>query len=118
MPGAQRYLKKKIGGRTVQVHRMVMEGMLGRPLQRDEIVHHRNGDRHDNRPENLELMTARQHSAHHNQKHPLTKPCAVCGTEFAPHPTKRQRAKTCRPECARELMRLAALEREARRRAP
>jgi hypothetical protein len=32
-----------------------MEQMLGRPLREGETVHHRNGVRHDNRPENLEL---------------------------------------------------------------
>jgi hypothetical protein len=36
-------------------HRIVMEMLIGRPLQANETVHHRNGARHDNRPENLEL---------------------------------------------------------------
>ena len=42
-------------------HRLVMAEIIGRPLMRYEHVHHKNGVRSDNRPENLELIQAHHH---------------------------------------------------------
>lgn len=46
-------------------HRVVAERMLGRPLRKGEIVHHKDGNKKNNDPFNLEVMFQGKHMQEH-----------------------------------------------------
>lgn len=69
------YVHKRLGykfvqhhGKKVYEHRLVMERKLGRELNEGEIVHHLNGVKTDNRPENLVVMTQSEHVVLHKPR--------------------------------------------------
>ena len=80
------YVAIRVGADYQLEHRVVMETHLGRVLGRCEHVHHRNGVKHDNRLENLEVLTVADHAREH---HPGAQPskwvqcrCLHCGNSL------------------------------------
>ena len=61
------YETKTINGKERPVHILLMEEILGRPLKENEVVHHINGDKRDNRPENLQVLDRGKHTSLHKQ---------------------------------------------------
>ncbi|WP_251182772.1 HNH endonuclease signature motif containing protein [Anaerocaecibacter muris] len=52
----------------VAVHRDVASRKIGQPLRSNEVVHHRDGNKRNNRASNLQVMTRKQHWKIHHSK--------------------------------------------------
>lgn len=74
-------------------HRLVAEAKLGRRLKKGEIPHHINGNKQDNRPENIEIMASVAHHMNQHrrnsskrrlagQKNPMAQCACGCGEWF------------------------------------
>lgn len=67
----QGYVVVRVDKKYILEHRHVMEQILGRPLTEKEEVHHRDANRQNNAPENLELRSGPHGSG-------ATKHCPTC----------------------------------------
>ncbi len=77
-------------------HILVAERIIGRPLYKNEQVHHVNEKKDDNRPSNLQVLTALQHMRIH-RGHKKPQECLKLECK-----KKTKKAKFCSRECARK----------------
>lgn len=69
----------------VLMHRVVMENHLGRLLEKNEIVHHLDEDKHNNAIENLQVMDRKEHNRMHSStgRTIVELVCPCCGKTFS-----------------------------------
>ena len=78
-PITYKYVKDN-NGKTVLEHRAIMAKHIGRELTLDDVVHHKNGIKNDNRIENLQLTNFSLHASHHARPQSIIYVrCHACG---------------------------------------
>lgn len=69
----------------VLLHRVIVENHLGRLLNSNEVVHHKDGNKRNNSIENLEILSPGEHTRLHGLQYGqsyVKLKCPICGTEF------------------------------------
>ena len=89
------------GNNYVFEHIVVAEKSIGRKIFASEHVHHINGVKTDNRPENLQVLTHGEHTKLHSKERRkgYYLECVVCSSEFYVKPSRKDRAKCCSRKC-------------------
>ena len=67
----------------VALHRLVASEKIGRPLEKDEVAHHLNEKKKDNRRKNISVKTRGKHTSDHfGGKKLVEVSCAFCGSKL------------------------------------
>lgn len=70
---ASGYLEIYTQGGWRLLHRVAAENMLGRPVQAGHHIHHKDGNKYNNRHENLQELSAKAHRALHARRRKVRK---------------------------------------------
>lgn len=79
------FIGKKYRGKYCYEHHLVYWKTYGVVPNKDEVIHHKNGNKHDNSPDNLELKTNKIHLSEHTKnrgKLMVELKCPYCGKHF------------------------------------
>ena len=98
-PNSYGYARLTFRYKTCYLHRLVMEILLGRMLRRDEHVHHLDGTKVNNRPSNLQLLSASAHNSQTHRRYPLVRFCHWCGNPFLRHHNGDGEQRFCSRRC-------------------
>ena len=104
------YPGKRYRGRYCYEHHLLYWQAYGVTPTEEEIVHHKDGNKHNNSIENLELISRKDHSYMHTKsrgKKMLSLKCPVCGKVFAKekrktHVENGRGATYCSKRCSNE----------------
>ena len=103
MRSGKYYQAVKIGGVKHDLHRLIAEQTIGRPLTSNEVVHHIDGNKQNNDPANLVVLTRAEHSKLHATGQ--TKPPQTCAKLAKANTRPRPDLRCMTPQEAREAAR-------------